>query len=532
MSNGTVDPMVGPKYVLEGKVVTMGPEGVVPRGAIYIDAGVITAVQESRKKPPPGFEGAPRIRTGDTIYPGLIELHNHLCYNAMPLWDVPLKYSNNGQWKNHEDYRRLITKPSQVLGRTSGAVEALVRFVECRCLLGGVTTSQGITLSSAPGIKTYYEGIVRNVEHTNDPLLPEAGTKIANPSTGGAQDYIENLKNQTCYLQHLSEGTDDTARGWFLRLRLENGEWALNDAFCGIHSTALTAEDFDVLAEHGASMVWSPMSNYLLYGDTVDIKAMRDAGILIGLGSDWAPSGSKNLLGELKVAWLASLELDGVFTAEELVAMVTRNPAKILKWDGLLGTIEPCKRADLIAVNGQKGDDYMRLIDARETSITLVIINGIPRLGQKRLMQSFGPSTEEIRVGRSRRMLNLDQETTHPLVRDLTLKEATARLRDAMQNLPSLAQDLDNAGQRGLLGGSADADGTTWRVVMDIEEEDSDDMALAARPAAPYVQPMELDDITVADDCNFLPKLSAARNLPEYIKKLLPPLYGQEIPLP
>jgi hypothetical protein len=116
-------------------------------------------------------------------------------------------------------------------------------------------------------------------------------------------------------------------------------------------------------------------------------------------------------------------------------------------------------------------------------------------------------------------------------VRDLTLTEATARLREAMQNLPSLAQDLDNAGRRGLLGGSADADGTTWRVVMDIEEEDSDDMALAARPAAPYVQPMELDDITVADDHNFLSKLSAARNLPDFIKKLLPPLYGQELPL-
>ena len=140
----------------------------------------------------------------------------------------------------------------------------------------------------------------------------------------------------------------------------------------------------------------------------------------------------------------------------------------------------------------------MRLIDARETSITLVIINGVPRLGQKRLMKPFGPGTEEIRVGKSRRMLNLAQETAHPLVRDLTLKEATVRLKDAMQNLPSLAQDLDNAGQRGLLGGSADADGRTWRMVMDIEEEDLDERVLAVRSVASYVQPMELEDITVS----------------------------------
>jgi len=524
--------MTGPKYVLEGKLVTMGPQGIIARGAIYIDGGEIKAVHSSRKAPPAGFEDAPRVRTGDTLYPGLIELHNHLSYNAMPLWDVPQKYTNNGQWKTHEDYRRLITKPSQVLGRTAGVVEALVRFVECRCLLGGVTTSQGITLSSAPGIRTFYEGIVRNVENTNDPVLPEAGTKIANPSSGGAGDYLAGLKKNTCYLQHLSEGTDDTARGWFLRLQFEDGDWAVNDALCGIHSTALRAEDFQVMAERGASMVWSPLSNYLLYGATVDIRAAKEAGILMGLGCDWAPSGSKNLLGELKVAWLASREAGDVFAAEELVAMVTIDAARILKWDALLGSIEPGKRADIIAVNGQKGDDYLRLIEARETSITLVVINGVPRLGQNRLMNPFGPGTEAIRVGRSERILNLAQETTHPLVRSLTLAEAAKRLKDALQHLPALAQDLDQAGLNGLLGGSADAGGTTWRVVMDLEEDEIDETTLAAQPLAEYVQPMELEGITVADDDGFLQKLVAARNLPEFVKKGLPPLYGETIPLP
>ena len=537
MANTIIDPLTGPKYVLEGKVVTMGPQGVVPRGAIYIDAGEIKAVQGARKTPPPGFEDAPRIRTGDTLYPGMIELHNHLCYNAMPLWDVPKRYTNNGQWKTHEDYRRLITKPSQVLGRTPGVVEALVRFVECKCLLGGATTSQGITLASAPGVQVYYQGIVRNVEQTNDDLLPEAGTKIANPSTKGARAYLDRLQKQTCYLQHLSEGTDDTARGWFLRLALDNGQWALNDAFCGIHSTALTVDDFTLIAERGGSMVWSPLSNYLLYGGTVDIHAAKSAGILMGIGSDWAPSGSKNLLGELKVAWLASQQAAGentspVFSPEELVAMATVNAARILKWDSVLGSIEPGKRADIIAVNGQAGDDYLRLIEARETSLTLVVINGIPRAGQTRLMKAFGPGTEQIKVGRSNRVLNLAQETAHPLVRDLSLAEATRRLEEAMQNLPALAQELDGAALDGFLGGSADSQGVLWRVFMDIEEEGLDQTALAAEPLSSYVQPMDLEPITVADDPEFLHKLAAARNLPEFVKKGLPPLYGETIALP
>ena len=31
---------------------------------------------------------------GDFLFPGLIELHNHLSYDALPLWDVPKRFSN------------------------------------------------------------------------------------------------------------------------------------------------------------------------------------------------------------------------------------------------------------------------------------------------------------------------------------------------------------------------------------------------------------------------------------------------------
>jgi len=87
---------------------------------------------------------------------------------------------------------------------------------------------------------------------------------------------------------------------------MPNSEWAITDSLAGINCVALKADDFDVLASRGASMVWSPLSNLLLYGQTADVAAAKKAGIKIGIGPDWAPSGSKNLLGELKVAWLAS----------------------------------------------------------------------------------------------------------------------------------------------------------------------------------------------------------------------------------
>ncbi len=69
----------------------------------------------------------------------------------------------------------------------------------------------------------------------------------------GATAYLaKNLDpaKSTCFLQHLSEGTDATARGWVLRLRIDDDHWAVNDVLCAIHSSALEPEDFQVLGKH------------------------------------------------------------------------------------------------------------------------------------------------------------------------------------------------------------------------------------------------------------------------------------------
>ena len=56
---------------------------------------------------------------------------------------------------------------------------------------------------------------------------------------------------------------------------------------CGQAVLKATAEDFQVLAGHGGSMVWSPLSNLLLYGQTADIAAARR--VSSGSGRSSAP---------------------------------------------------------------------------------------------------------------------------------------------------------------------------------------------------------------------------------------------------
>ncbi len=112
------------------------------------------------------------------------------------------------------------------------------------------------------------------------------------------------------------------------------------------------------MVKFGASMVWSPLSNLLLYGATADIEAAKAAGIAMALGPDWAPSGSKNLLAEIRIAKIVSALHGGLFSDRDIVAMATRSPAKMLRWDSLLGSLEAGKLADLLVVEGAAGDPY------------------------------------------------------------------------------------------------------------------------------------------------------------------------------
>jgi 5-methylthioadenosine/S-adenosylhomocysteine deaminase len=535
-----VDPLIGPKLALSGRVVTMD-EGftVLPRGVISIDKGSIVAVQDAAAPPPPGFEAVKPIATEGTLFPGLIELHNHLSYNALQLWQVPKKFTNRDQWGGTPEYRKLVTGPMTVLGRTPGLLPAVIRYVECKCLLAGVTTSQGIELFSNHGGRRYYRGIVRNVEQTDDADLPEAAAKIADVEAADSKSFFARLERQSCFLLHLSEGTDPPARAHFLALKIGESEWAITDALAGIHCAALQPDDFAVLGERDGSMVWSPLSNLLLYGATANVQAARAKGVRVALGADWSPTGSKNLLGELKAARLASQAAGGVFSDREIVALATREAASVLKWEKRLGSLEAGKNADLFVVDGATADPYEGLLKSTEASIRLVVINGVPRFGLPGLMEKLGTAGEEIRVGGKARRVNLEAANADPVIGGITLSAARDRLTDALEHLPRLASDLEHAR-------SAPADPSSppvWFLALDelaptgmelrprlpLPDGRASGPSLAvpraAEPLSQLVEALTLDPLTVADDPKFLSRIESQTVLPAGIRNSLRSLY-------
>ena len=538
-----IDPLDGPKMALAGDIVAMDDALNVTRdGRLYVDKGVIVAIGRATDPPPTGFESVSVLNTGGTMFPGLIELHNHLAYNALRLWQVPKKYSNRDQWSGIPEYRKLVSGPMTVIGKSPGLVQPLIRYVEAKCLISGVTTSQGIALFSNAGIRRFYRGIVRNVEETDEENLPEAETRIADVEAQSAQKFLARLKRETCFLLHLSEGADAKAREHFLALNFAPNQWAITPQLAGIHCAALQPEDFTVLGQLGGAMVWSPLSNLLLYGATANVAAAVAAGVRIGIGSDWSPSGSKNLLGELKVAWLVAQQIGGV-ARPDIIAMATRTAAKILGWGSLLGTLEVGKRADLIVVNGTSADPYDQLIRAKETDITLVVINGVPRFGRNTFMSALGATGEALTIDGQPRTLFLKQDTQDPLVGSIKLSQATATLKDALSKLPALAKALEQPKPVAMIGRRRAP--TTWQLALDEIEDTGFDLrprlrsrhsrqltgptrraAEAAKPLSQILQPLELDPLSVVDDPDFLPVLAMERNLPQFVKDGLPTLYG------
>jgi cytosine/adenosine deaminase-related metal-dependent hydrolase len=549
-----IDPLESARYGLHGTIITMAAPDEIIKGTIYINLARIEAIIPDGKPVPEALVDFPVHKTKGVIFPGLIELHNHLSYNCLPLWDVPKRYENRAQWSGIDPYKQRISFPMNLLGKTPGYVEAIVRYVECKCLAGGVTTSQGIMLFSNAGIKKYYRGIIRNVEESGDTDLPDVDAHIPDIAARDAEKFAKQIGKSSCLLLHLSEGTNASARKHFEDLQFKPNEWALGPSLTGIHCVALQQPDFAIMKQKGVSMVWSPFSNLLLYGQTADIKSAKESGITIALGSDWAPSGSKNLLGELKVAKLYSDANGKLFSDFELLAMATKNAARIIKWEKELGTLEKGKRADLVVIKGAGSDPFKTIFQASEKSIALVVINGTPRFGDASLMRKFGSSGMEARtISTKPKLFNLQQITADPVVGGLTLSQATKRVKDGLwkikdvaKGFPPLRSMFDKKGSRFTVPLKATPKANAepeWVLVLDHNEDEGEAVrphfdpmvkhgGLPFQKIAPLVitpevlVPIQLDALTVATDRTFFKRVASQMNLPDYIKTGLKKMYG------
>ena len=127
------------------------------------------------------------------------------------------------------------------------------------------------------------------------------------------------------------------------------------DRLVAVHMTQLEAEEIELLAHRGAHVVHCPESNLKLASGLCPAARLLEAGVNVAIGTDGAASNNDlNMLGETRVA---SLLAKGVardaaaVPAETALRMATLGGARALGLDALIGSLEPGKAADMVAVD-------------------------------------------------------------------------------------------------------------------------------------------------------------------------------------
>jgi cytosine/adenosine deaminase-related metal-dependent hydrolase len=398
------------QLVVAGHIASMATGAVDSprRGRVWIQDDAIVEVTTGTKRVA-GFENAAEVDVGDSIVlPGFIDMHNHFAYNTLPLWAEPGRtepWLHNKHWPDADTYTESITEPAWVYAKA--CPEALLAYVQVRAMAGGASSAQGW-----PSANRGYKTVVRNVDSEDagtgrdDLIYTSVVTKTADALTTAVRRMVDG----SGFIYHCSEGQRGSrVLSDFTNMARADG---LLPVFIAIHGCAIGSAEWTKWdAANAGGVVWSPLSNLVLYGQTTLIDDARSRGVTVCLGSDWGPSGTKSLLGEMKVARIAADHFGYALTDAEIVEMVTSNPGSLLErcWHRPIGRLVPGGFADLVVIRGRGGGDvWSRLVAARESDVALVVIDGQARYGDSGLMkQADAPPAFAMTVGRRRRRVAL-----------------------------------------------------------------------------------------------------------------------------
>lgn len=129
----------------------------------------------------------------------------------------------------------------------------------------------------------------------------------------------------------------------------------LNPNLLAVHMTALEEMEIERLAETGVNIVHCPESNLKLASGICPVAHLQQQGINVALGTDGAASNNDlDMFGEMRTGALLCKGTAGDASqcnAEQSIRKATINGARALGLADQIGSIEPGKKADLIAID-------------------------------------------------------------------------------------------------------------------------------------------------------------------------------------
>lgn len=152
----------------------------------------------------------------------------------------------------------------------------------------------------------------------------------------------------------------------------------LSERLMAVHAVHLGGSDLELLTQHGVALALCPRSNSHLRVGTAPLPRYLASRLRVGLGTDsLASNETLSLWDEMRFALAL---YDGAVTPQQVVTMCTLGGASALGMTAQIGSLEPGKRADVIALaidHLEDADPYGSLVrQASEKSVVLSMVDG------------------------------------------------------------------------------------------------------------------------------------------------------------
>lgn len=411
--------------IKDAHIVTQNAERKLVRGDILIRDGKIVQVGGA-------IEGSADIEieaSGDIVLPGLINTHTHVSMAILKgiADDLPFPQFLDRVFKvdAHRTERDIEAGAAQgclemIRSGTTTFVDLyysqdiIARAVErsgIRGILGWAvldqeyTTQNGVPLDNCARFHREFRGRPRIY-----PAVGLQGVYVCSTQTFlSARDYA--LENDLLLTFHLSE-TRKEVSDCKRKEGKRPGDYLasigfLNDHCVAAHSAWLTINEVRGLASSGTRVSTCPVSNMkLATGGVAPIPEMLQHGVTASIGTDGSTTNnSLDMFGEMKSLSLlqkSSRWDPTVLPAQKVLDLATIDAARAVRMDGLIGSIEVGKRADLIIMDGRAAN----LRPLRPESMISNIV-----------YSSFGTNVKTVLcdgmvVMRDRKVITMDEERT------------------------------------------------------------------------------------------------------------------------
>ena len=362
-------------------IVPVEPDRVVLEGyAAAIDEGAIVdvlPVADARTK------YAPRARVElpqHALIPGLVNAHTH---NPMTLLrgladDLPLM-----QWLQEHIWpvEARVVGPEFVRDGVELAIAEMLRGGTTCCnenyffpdaqaaayKAHGFRAMVGLPIIEFPsawakGRDEYFErALAVHDAWRGDALIgtafaPHAPYTVADESFARIRTLSDQLDRPVhLHLMETAREVEDSRREHGLRpLQRLQKLGLVNDRLIAVHVTQVSDAEIATCAEAGVSVVHCPESNLKLASGFCPAEKLRRGGVNLALGTDGCASNNDlDMFGELRTAaLLAKAVASDAAAFDDAFALraATLDGARALQLDAKIGSIEPGKRADLVAV--------------------------------------------------------------------------------------------------------------------------------------------------------------------------------------